>query len=138
MSIIAQRTQSFNIQNPACLTIPGDQAEYRDSPGRKQRSSAKPRRHHRQGAALKDTGREIWASGLECLLSLCPPLTLNWSRTIPLLPSLAAVEQRASSITGAPGQPSRPQRTTKGTFARYQFCKPKLARENTAVSEHLS
>ena len=102
MSIIAQRTQSFNIQNPARLTIPGDQEEYRDSPGHKQRSSAKPRGHHRQGAALKDTGQEVWARGPKCLLSLCPPVNLNWLRTIPLLPSLAAVVQRASSITEAP------------------------------------
>ena len=138
MSIIAQGTQSFNIQNPACLTIPGDQEEYRDSPGRKQRSSAKPRGHHRQGAALKDTGREVWARGPECLLSLCPPVTLNWLRTIPLLPSLAAVVQRASTITEAPRQLGRPHRTTTRTFARYQFCKPKLAWENTAVSERLS
>ena len=138
MSIIAQRTQSFKIQNPACLTIPRDQEEHRNSPRRERQSSAKPRGHHRQGVVLKDTGREVWARYLECLLSLCPPVTLNWLLTIPLLPSLAAVVPKGSSITEATRQLGRPHRTTKGTFARYQVCKPKLAWENTAVSKRLS
>ena len=138
MSIIAQRTQSYNIQNPARLTIPGDQEEYRNSPGRKQQSSAKPRGHHHQGIVLQDTGREVWARCLECLLTLGPPVALSWLRTIPLLPSLAAVVHRASSITEATRQLGRPHRETKGTFARYQVCKPKLGWESTAVSKRLS
>ena len=138
MPTIAQRTQSYNIQNPACLTIPRDQEEHRNSPGRNRQSSAKPRGNHRQGVVLKDTGREVWARCLVYLLSLCPPVTLNWLRTIPPLPSLAAVVQRASSVTEATRQSGRPHRTTKGTFARYQVCKPKLAWENTAVSKRLS
>ena len=141
MSMVAQRTQSDNTQNPARLTIPWDQEKSWSSPGLERQSSVKPEGHH-QGVVLKDTGWEVWARCLACLLSLCPPVTLNWFmywlRAIPLLPSLAAVEHRASSITEATRQLRRPHRETKGTFARYQVCRPKLAWKNTAVSKRLS
>ena len=142
MSMVAQRTQSDNTQNPSCLTIPGGQEKCWNSPGPERQSSAKPEGHHHQGVVLKDTGWEVWARCLACLLSLCPSVTLNWFmywlHAIPLLPPLAAVEHRASSITEAIRQLGRPHRATKGTFARYQVCKPKLAWKNTAVSKRLS
>ena len=142
MSMLAQRTQSDNTQNPSCLTIPGGQEKCWNSPGLERQSSAKPEGHHHQGVVLKDTGWEVWARCLACLLLLCPPVTLNWFmywlHAIPLLPSLAAVEHRASSITEATRQLGRPHRETKGTFVRYQVCRPKLAWKNTAVSKRLS
>ena len=133
MSIVAQRTQSNNTQNPAYLTIPVGQEECWNSRRPERQSSSKPEGHHHQGVVLKDTGWELWARCLACLLSLCPPVTLNWFmywlHVIPLLPSLAAVEHRASSITEATRQLGRPHRETKGTFTRYQVCEPQAGLE---------
>ena len=133
MSIVAQRTQSNNNQNPAYLTIPVGQEECWNSRGPERQSSSKPEGHHHQGVVLKDTGWELWARCLACLLSLCPPVTLNWFmywlHAIPPLPSLAAVEHRASSIAEATRQLGRPHRETKGTFTRYQVCEPQAGLE---------